>query len=76
MYMLLLGELICCNSGEEILGFDKVLPAACQKICKKSEVTVFSDRELMLSTIFLIKCYWNNLTVPRALKLVLCFIFK
>lgn len=37
---------------------------------------VFSDRELMLSTIILIKCYWNNLTVPCALKLVFCFIFK
>lgn len=37
---------------------------------------VYSERKWILSTINWIKCYWNSLTVPRALKLVLCFIFK
>lgn len=54
----------------------KALPAVCQETWKRYGIMVFCERELILSTIFLIKCYWNDLTVSCTLKLVLCFIFK
>lgn len=54
---LFLEVLINYNRSEEILGFDQENSASC---VSEDRIMVFSDRDLILSTVYLMTSYWNT----------------
>lgn len=46
------------NRSEEILGFHRENSAIC---VSEDSIMVFSDRDSILSTVYLMACYWNTI---------------